>query len=298
MLNSIKFKSYFKMLMVISSFFIFILFYSFSLYSFELIQQIDVVTIHKEGEELKEIAVKKGSLKFNLNKNKYDVFSHTSISFSKDTLKMETGEIRILVENFEGLKIMTPVGIISITNNGDYIIQYNNEKASATVIVLDGSALVQGYYREEILNLQSGERGGFNGIMEADGPAFDVLLKGRKSIRGHLSGPDKLTETQKNDFLKQYYIPLKPKVVKTIKVKAKPGEICSEPFAKYNDCVWRCVGENQKTLRHCDIKNEKVNCIRERCLANGQWGDRAIQQGEAKANCKANSTPLIKPCSY
>jgi hypothetical protein len=167
-----------------------------------------------------------------------------------------------------------------------------------TVIVLEGSALIQGYYREEILNLQAGEKGGFNGIMEADGPAFDVLLKGRKSIRGQLLGPDKISEAYKKDLLNQYNIPLKPKVVKIIKPKAKPGEICSEPFAKYNDCVWKCVGENNKILNHCDIKKEKVNCIRERCLANGLWGDRTVIQGEAKSACNANKKYQVKECSY
>lgn len=271
---------------------------SATLYSFEVLQLTDEVTLHKEGEELKEINTKKGNLKFSLNKNRFDVFSNTDISVSKETLKLENGEIRILVENFDGLKIMTPVGSVSITNNGDYILQYNKEKAMITVMVLEGSALVQGYYREEILNLQVGEKGGFNGIMEADGPAFDFLLKGRKSIRGQLFGPDKLSEEHKKDLITQYHVPLKPKVVKVFKLKAKPGEICSEPFAKYNDCVWRCVGENQKSFNHCDIKNDKTNCIRERCLANGQWGDKTILQGEAKAACSTKQRSQVKPCTY
>lgn len=272
-----------------------------TLYSFEVLQQNDEVTLHKEGEELKEINIKKGNLKFSLNKNRFDVFSNTMISLSKDILKIENGEMRIFVENFDGLKVMTPVGVVSITNNGDYILQYNNEKATVTVIVLEGSALLQGYYRAEILNLQVMEKGGFNGIMEADGPVFDVLLKGRKSIRGQLVGPDKITETYKKVLLTQYNIPLKPKVVKVFKPKAKPGEICSEPFGKYNDCVWKCVGANQKILNHCDLKNEKMSCIRERCLANGLWGDRTILQGEAKSACNSRANQkhlIIKPCSY
>lgn len=290
-------KIYFKILIFIFTL-LALLLYPFMSFSFELVQQTDEVALQKDGEEIKEINVRKGNIKFNLNKNKFDVFAYTLISFSKETLKMESGELRMRIDNHEGLKIMTPVGVVSITNSGDYILQYNNEKASFIVIVLEGSALVQGYYREEVLNLLSGEKGGFNGIMEADGPAFDVLLKGRKSIRGNLFGPDKLTELQKKDFLAQYQIPLRRKIVKISKPKVKPGEICREPFAKYNDCAWKCIGENAKPIHHCDIKKEKINCIRERCLANGQWGDRTILQGEAKFICNNNSKPLIKPCPY
>jgi len=277
--------------------FFLIIFYCYPLLSYELLVQSDDAIISKDADELKSVITKKGYVKFIYNKNKYDLFTNTNIAFSKESMKLDSGDLRIIVENFENLKIITPVGVVSIVNNGDYLIQYNLEKADLSVVVFEGSALIQGHYREEILNLQMDEKGGFTGFNEAEGPAFDVLLKGRKSVRGSLNGPFKLNQDQKKSLLSQYSIILKPKIANNNNtIKAKPGEICRQPFAKFNDCVWRCVGE-KNTDRSCDIKNNNVSCIRERCLANGQWGDKIVLHGDAKANCESKKIK-IAPCLY
>jgi hypothetical protein len=202
--------------------------------------------------------------------------------------------LRIRGERIESFKVATPVGAITL-NGGDFIVRYLTDRAIAIVEVLSGQALIQGQYHEEVLNVQKGERGQFIGVPEADGPAYDILLKGRKSIRGSVAGPEKLSDERLKELTQLFDIKVRP-VVKKVKPKPKPGQICSEPFAKYAECVWRCRN-NPVGKKECYSDSAKVQCIRQKCLANGQWGDTTELKGAMKRECKL-AQDTVGSCSY
>lgn len=290
-INPVTSSKIFRVLLILCLFFIVT-----PSFAFEVLQTLDDVTVNRLADSFKDITTRNGKIKFTFNNNKYDLFTDSILSRSENALNLTQGDVRVFVESFEGLQILTPVGSVSILNRGDYIIHYNEGTAQLLIDVLEGSALVRGFYREEALNVQNGERGGFKGIKENNELTYDVLLKGRKSIRGNLVGPEKLPAEKLEELKLQYVITIKPKVIKMTKPKAKPGEICSEPFAKFNDCVWRCLDANNKSTQ-CNQKNPKARCIRERCLANGTWGDKTEVKGEAdKVKCQGH--PKVDVCNY
>lgn len=232
--------------------------------------------------------------KLKLGQATYEIFSKSQIKNEGDTISLIRGVLRVRGENLVSIKIQTPVGVVTVSG-ADIIVHYAPEKAIATVQVLKGSALLQGHYREEILNIQENEKGEFVGVPEGDSPAYDVLLRGRKAIRGGLRGPEKLSEEQVKQLAAQYQIKKRP-APKSTKNKAKPGQICSSPFAKFNECVWRCQN-NPKGKKDCQIQNSKVECVRQKCLANGEWGDTKVLKGDARQVCKTEKDS-VAVCDY
>ncbi len=263
-------------------------------WGFQILQKSNDVTVVSEGENLREITVSEGNIKFTKDGNGFDLLANTKMSFTENRLQLAKGEFRIRGQKIESFKVETPVGTMTL-NGGDFVVQYWSDKAIAMVQVLAGQALIQGLYREEVLNVQKGERGQFVGVPEAGGPAYDVLLKGRKSIRGTVSGPDKLSDDKLKEIDQMFDIKLRP-VVKKEKPKPKPGQICSAPFAKYAECVWRCRN-NPVGKKECHPESAKVQCIRQKCLANGQWGDTTELKGTAKQECKW-AQDEVASCSY
>ena len=270
-------------------------FLSSSVFAFQVTQQTNDVEIRSGDKNQTEISVKEGSsLKFSLGLGRYDIFSMSELKIEDGRVHLKRGQLRLRGDTLQSEKVETPVGTVTVSG-GDVLVGYLTDTATTNVHVLRGSALLQAYYREEILNLQEAEKGEFVGVPEGDGPAFDVLLKGRKAIRGHLQGPTKLGEARVAELAAQFDIK-KQAVVKKGKPKPKPGQICQEPFAKFNECVWRCRF-NPKGKSECQVQNPKVECLRQKCLANGQWGDDRVLKGAARDVCKS-SKDSVGPCDY
>lgn len=265
-----------------------------SAWGFQILQKTNDVSFISQNEDIREINTSEGDIKFIHKGSIFDVFSHTKMTFSEESLVLALGDFRVRGDGLESFKVATPVGTITLSG-GDFVVHYSGEKAIATVEVLSGNALIQGQYHEEILNVQKGERGQFVGVPESDGPAYDILLKGRKSIRGTVAGPDKLTEEKLKDLDTSFDIKVRP-VVKKPKPKPKPGQICAEPFAKFAECVWRCRN-NPPGKEECQLENAKVQCVRQKCLANGQWGDTTELKGTAKRECKS-AQDNVDLCRY
>jgi hypothetical protein len=276
-----------------------LLFASAVTFSYQIVQKNKEVQVQGQGEWPEEIVVNDGDLKLKIEDGVYDIFSETKLRFDAEAIiHIHYGTFRIRRTDATVLKVSSPVAMATLSA-GDFIIQYHPDRALVEIKILDGSALLQGHYRDEILNLQKGELGQFVGVPESDGPAYDVLLKGRKSIRGHLGGPEKLSELQIKELAQSMNIQLR--VVKAkVKPKPKPGQICSEPFARFNECVWRCVTPGGKSLAvagACQNENPKAECVRERCLASGQWGDRSALKGAANSACRKGGI-FVGPCDY
>jgi hypothetical protein len=271
-----------------------ILSFSPLIWAYQVVQKTNEVTISGDGVNPAEISSTDGDLKIQIGANSYDVFSNTTLKFNIDSVYLQGGSFRIRGSDIASYRLKTPVGSI-VVSGSDFLFHYWPEKALAQVEVFAGSGLIQGEFHEEVLNVQQGERGQFIGVPEPDGPAFDVLLKGRKSIRGSLAGPEKLTDKQIMDLKEEFNIKVRP-VAKIVKPKPKPGQICAEPFAKFNECAWRCRN-NSVGKKECDVQNIKVDCVREKCLANGQWGDTQVLKGSAKRECSSVGVK-VSDCHY
>lgn len=265
-----------------------------SLFAVQILQQSPDVIIQEEKGGTKNYLVKEGGLKFQNGAISYDLFAHSDLREEEGRFILEKGALRVRGEDFDSLKVETPVARVTL-NGSDFIVEYAVERAVMTVTALKGSALLQGHYRDDILNIQESEKGEFVGVPEATGPAFDVLLKGRKAIRGQLSGPEKIDAETRANVSSKFEI-AKRQAEKKSKPKPKPGQICVEPFAKFNECLWRCKN-NPPGKKDCQTQNPKVECVREKCLANGLWGDRKILKGSSRQACKKVGESLA-PCDY
>lgn len=265
----------------------------------EVIQKKSEVKMENQDNDIKSILTNSGELKFKWNSCEMELFEESELRFEENHINLLKGIVRIRNGAEEALKVKTPVSTVTLLQRGDYLIHYQPEFVQSIVEVLTGGVLLQGHYREEVLNLQAQERGHFKGIKEDELPAYDILLKGKKSIRGTLLGPEKLTEVQAMELEKQYSIIIQKKVVKKVKPKPKPGQICVEPFAKYNECTWRCQSIDSKKMNNCTSESKGISCIQERCLADGQWGDRLELKGKLKNRCfTGGENKKIGPCYY
>lgn len=264
--------------------------------AYQILQKNKEVTIVDGSKGLQEINVgETSSLKFIDGNIKYDLFGNTKIIFAGEFLELKSGDARIRPSDSGKLVIQTPVGVLTL-NGSDFLVHYQADRAIVAVEVLgEGHALLQGHYREEILNVQKGERGSFVGVPEVDGPAYDVLLKGRKAVRGNMVGPEKMTSEQVKVMVRDFDIGI-TKMSQKLKPKPKAGQICAEPFAKFNECVWRCKN-NPSGSQTCIITNPKVRCLREKCFANGRWGDSTVLSGTSAQAC-VTSMERVGPCDY
>ncbi|MEY4617690.1 MAG: hypothetical protein RJB66_2650 [Pseudomonadota bacterium] len=270
------------------------LFFIQACWAVQIAQQSPDVVAQEEKSGAKIFSVKEGGLKFQEGNVKFDLFPNSEARDEDGHITLAKGSLRVRGSDFTALKVETPVARVTLTGS-DFLIEYIFDRATMQVTVLEGSALLQGHYRDDILNIQVGEKGEFVGVPEADGPAFDILLKGRKAIRGHLKGPETMTAEVLSSLRSKYEIAQR-KAEKKVVPRPKPGQICVSPFAKYNECLWVCKN-NPSGKKECQVQSPRVECIREKCLANGQWGDRKALKGAAKMSCKT-AVQKLGPCDY
>lgn len=209
---------------------------------------------------------------------------------------LKSGQMRVQSLDQNERFYATPVSR-DVYQDADFLLQYDSARAKVTMTVFRGSLSFRGLENEKTCQVASGESATFTGVIENNEPAFDILLKGRKVARGHLSenavalNADDLEELTEKTLLQK---PIKPKG--PIKPPKKPGQICEDPNAKLNECVWSCQGVKPKMrLKKCDVSKAEVTCVRRRCNANGVWGDE-FTMPTAENRCSLK--PLVGPCDY
>ncbi|XGC82297.1 hypothetical protein ACES2L_07345 [Bdellovibrio bacteriovorus] len=186
---------------------------------------------------------------------------------------------------------------------GDFIYSIDPEKAYAEVKVLNGSIEFSALNFEESVKVQAGQQAGFQGVIESDEIAYDVLLQGKKIPKGKLL-PVKSIEASKAE---QAAVAERKRQDKLAKQRAKSSEdqakakaagmICQGPLGKFNQCAWICLNNPFKEKRKCLVANKDVSCVRKRCNANGEWAEEtAVDAEKASTLCKAQ--PVVAPCDY
>lgn len=227
----------------------------------------------------------------------YELFPETEIQFGSEALLLKKGSFRINLDEPPSrfMVIKTPVAQIRFFGK-DLLAEYEASRARVQVSVFAGEAYLRGLDREDELTLVGGHQGRFLGVVEEGEPVFDILLKGRKVARGELSSVIPLKESEvlilKKDFNVVDYVP--PIFKGTTR---KPGQICTAPLAKLNQCAWFCEGNPKNEKKKCMVERQDVQCIRRRCNALGEWADETRLPSSLRGACET-SLPMVRPCDY
>lgn len=203
-------------------------------------------------------------------------------------------------------------------SKGDYVLIYDSKNARTEILALEGQVEFEALGRPDtriLLNPQ--EKTFFQGEIENGEVAHDILLAGKRVARG-LRGP----RTALSDEDKEKWSAAEEKRQEELRKKARRKQeeehkkklekwICKEPRGEFNQCSWTCEGKNspqaQKTRRlsrpqgdsysPCPTEISGVFCIRQRCLATGEWGDALrLDPKEGRSKCREKS--VVQTCDY
>jgi hypothetical protein len=230
-------------------------------------------------EVVKIFKVESGTLKAVKSSQEWYLFAHSELDLSGENPFLKRGSLRLIANVPTRFKIQTPVAQLNM-DGLDFLIVYHEDRARLELSIFDGRAWIKGIYREEEQQLEKNTKGGFQGIMEKDGPAFDQMLQGKKVVRGDLLALQPIKPEDVENLKRTFYLENQKVIVKA-KPKPKPGQICEDPFAKLNECVWR-------------FRSGK--CQRERCYATGTWGDSTTFTDKQKILC--GKLDKVAPCDY
>ena len=81
------------------------------------------------------------------------------------------------------------------------------------------------------------------------------------------------------------------------KSKSSDGHICSAPKGRLNQCLWQCRN-NPDGEKKCRTDLPQVNCVRQRCNANGDWADDTRLPASYFDMCKPSGEVKVGPCDY
>lgn len=186
---------------------------------------------------------------------------------------------------------------------GDYILSIYPDKAFAGVKVFEGSMEFSALNGEESASVTAGKQVGFQGVLEGGEIAYDVLLKGKKIPRGHLTAVSPIDTAE---VAKAAEAEKKRKKAEAVREQAKKaakeklkreGVICQDPAGRFNECAWVCLNNPKKEKKACLLSKAGVSCVRRRCNANGVWAEEMTLDAEkASSSCKAQ--PVVAPCDY
>ncbi|MEN0058815.1 MAG: hypothetical protein AAGB31_08265 [Bdellovibrio sp.] len=186
---------------------------------------------------------------------------------------------------------------------GDYRLTMDPAKAFTSVQVYEGELFFSALNGEESVMVRAGQQAGFQGVFESGEIAYDVLLKGKKIPKGVLTPVTAIDTKELDREAEQEKQRLKAEQERKARKKAalvkkkRPGEICSEPSAKFNECAWVCVSNPKKEKKLCLVEQKEVSCVRRRCNANGVWAEEAVLDA-AKASTLCKAQPVVGLCDY
>jgi hypothetical protein len=179
----------------------------------------------------------------------------------------------------------------------------DNNVPYAGVQVIEGEFVFSVINGEESREIKSGEQVGFEGILEFEEIAFDTLLKGKKIPKGKMLPAQKINKVELENYKRQSVATLKIKSndvdqkKKSALEKLIKNSICRSPYARFNECSWVCQNNPKNEPTVCRVDLPGVNCIRQRCNANGEWGDE-IKINSLKSSIRCKATPFVSACDY
>jgi hypothetical protein len=213
-----------------------------------------------------------------------------------ERIELQKGQMRLINLASAAQVVVTPLSRDPYSE-ADLVFDYDPAKPRLKLSVLEGKALFRGQENEEFLSVNAGEEATFQGVLENGELAYDVLLQGRRVVRGTMR-----PKSQMDPGLREHWSKAFDKLEKTRQrilregvEKKRKGAICAKPQGKLNECAWICEGNPKKEKSKCRLEQPGVKCVRFRCDANGRWSDRTeIPAG--KSPCGAQ--PLVQVCDY
>jgi hypothetical protein len=194
----------------------------------------------------------------------------------------------------------------SILPPGDFYFTLNEDKGTANLKAFKGDILFSILNGEDSKRVSQGSEATFEGVVESGEFVFDEMLKGKKIPRGRLLpveliSQDEVREHQKllkkEGFQILKFKQPENKAKKVLSKKRKSSMICNSPSAKYNDCVWTCVGNPQDKAKKCLTSLEGVSCVRQRCDGSGRWIE-SMKVDTRKSKVECSDKPIVAPCDY
>lgn len=185
----------------------------------------------------------------------------------------------------------------------DFVIRVQPQKAFAEMLVVKGQVEFQAMNAETSVTLKPNQKAHFQGVIENDEIAYDILLKGRKIPKGKLSAVEQFSAEDAEQFSeevqrkKDELLRLKKIAEEKLANRLLPGQICRQPNAKLNECSWTCENNPKKEKKTCRLELPKVDCVRRRCNANGQWAEATLLDRE-QAMLHCASRTIVKKCDY
>ena len=214
-----------------------------------------------------------------------------------ERLELEKGKMRLM--NLSGIPrvVVTPLSRDSYSEV-DMAFEFDSAKKSLQASVIEGRTQFRGQENEDFFPLEGGEKATFQATLEKGEITSDVLLQGRRVIRGKMSEKEKLTDAEKDYWVKAFEkieTKRQARVAQEAKESVVVGGICTKPSARLNDCSWICEHNPKKEKSRCRVDLPGVKCVRLRCDANGEWADRR-ELPALQSPCQVKS--LVKSCDY
>jgi len=214
--------------------------------------------------------------------------------FEVKNIKMISG--RFYVQNFATKPVVFETHFFKWEHSDlqkyeEFFTEIDVVKANLKVCAGETGLKVSLFDLEEVKSLSNEKGAEFQGLIEKNEIAFDVLLKGRKIPKGQWKDDftcdfknilSQVNEVQKNILSKDKHTLQKKKKAELKKQKEYSLSLCHEPNGQLNECYW---------------KTEKTSCYRYRCNAEGKWADRfLVSPKDVKADCSQKIT--VKKCNY
>lgn len=226
-------------------------------------------------------------------------------------LQIKKGQVRFIQDQQE----LDPISLSSSLflldwKMGDFVLTVKTNEARVEVYNLSQRDFVfSALNAEDKAQLKQNQKVVFQGRISEGEIQYDILLRGRKIPQGVLESPQSLTaeEVKAWDLTELEKKRAQEKAIELKKLqeknKRKPGEICDEPRGRLNQCVWRCqawsqaVSSSKKSL-NSSLPQGCQKCVRQRCLADGSWGDSFdLPRAESIQNCNEKK-PQAMACDY
>lgn len=186
---------------------------------------------------------------------------------------------------------------------GMYVLSYSPAKALAELKVIKGSQEFFAMNGEKSVTVKSGEKASFQGVLDGNDIAYDILLKGKKIPKGQLSAVTPFTKEEAFQYSEKRQSEIKRAAeiemgrLKALQSRKLLGMLCKEPYAKFNQCAWICKGPGKSKNSCMTTQNGQTKCLRSRCNASGQWADETeIPWTQGQGICKG--VPVVKACDY
>lgn len=214
---------------------------------------------------------------------------------SEGGLLLREGQLR--VEAKSKLAFTSPVSAHHAKSSSTALFNYYPLYGKSELRVLKGevSSQLLGFAETTSITAKAGDLSVAKAVVDDEGPVFDTFLGGKIRVRGKLEELTKFGEGEpllaKTEL--KAWMPPPPRAADPT---AGPGEICAKPFAKYNQCLWTCVGARPADI-YCDLERQGVYCQRKRCNGNGQWEEESRLPASQRHNCQGPK-PVIATCDY